>query len=126
MFKESKKLRVLGYGRVSTRGQFLKGTSAKEQKASVKKECKKEGFKLIDFLIDDGVSGKTVLDRPAIKKVKKLAEADKFDRLMFTKFDRVGRSFKELQKFWELIEDDLGKQIYCIDYPCDWRNEFCL
>jgi DNA invertase Pin-like site-specific DNA recombinase len=111
------KLRVLGYGRVSTRRQFLQGTSAKDQRASVKKECEAKEWELTKFVSDDGVSGKTILDRPAIKTVKRLAETNKFDRLMFTKFDRVGRSFKELQKFWELIEDDLGKQIYCIDYP---------
>jgi site-specific DNA recombinase len=117
MITERKNIRVLGYGRVSTRKQFLEGTSAKEQKASVKKECKAKGWELKNFVSDDGVSGKTIFDRSAIKKVKKLAQENEFDCLMFTKLDRVGRSLKELNKFWELIEDDLGKQIYCIDYP---------
>lgn len=52
---ERKKLRVLGHGRVSTRGQFLKGTSTKDQKASVKKECKAKGWEYVGFISDDGI-----------------------------------------------------------------------
>ncbi len=113
----AKKLRVLGYGRVSTRGQFLKGTSVEHQKSSIQKECKKEGFKLADFISDDGVSGKTIKNRPAIQKVEEFANANKFDYLMFTKLDRVGRSVRELENFWKLMEDDYGLRLYCVDQP---------
>jgi site-specific DNA recombinase len=63
------------------------------------------------------VSGKTVEDRPAIKKVKELAEANKFDCLAFTKLDRVGRSLRKLENFWKLMEEDLGLQLHCIHQP---------
>ena len=108
-------VRVAGYGRVSTARQFLHGTSSKDQKSAVQKECKSKGWKLIDFISDDGVSGKTIFDRPAIKKIIELAEAGKIDCLMFTKLDRIGRSLREMLNFWKLMEEDSGLKLHSVD-----------
>ena len=120
---ERKKLRVYGHGRVSSRGQFIKGTSAKDQKIDIKKECKAKGWEYIGFISDDFISGKTIEDRPAIIKIKELAAANQFDCLMFTDLDRVGRNLRELENFWKLMEEDLGLQLYTdTDYVTLYLN----
>ena len=107
--------RVAGYGRVSTQRQVAEGTSAKDQKDRVQKICQKEGWALYKFYSDDGFSGKNMENRPGIQELIKDANNDKFDVVMFTKLDRVGRNLREVLNFWNLIQEKLNLQLFCID-----------
>jgi site-specific DNA recombinase len=111
----SSKKYVAGYGRVSTLKQALEGTSAKDQEQRIKDYCQKEGCQLHQFYSDEGISGKTMEHRPGIQELIKDAQADKFGVVLFTKLDRVGRNLRELLNFYELMQEELGLSLICIE-----------
>jgi site-specific DNA recombinase len=112
----TEKLRAAGYGRVSTHGQAEKGTQELQTEA-IEKECEKLDYELVHFYSDEGISGKDMKNRPGIQSLMKDAKAGKFDVVIFTKLDRVGRSLRDILNFWHLINEDLGLDLYCIAQP---------
>ena len=112
----TKKLRAAGYGRVSTQGQAEKGTQEHQTK-DINVECKKLGYDLVKFYSDEGISGKDIKNRPGIQKLMKDAKAGKFDVVIFTKLDRLGRSLRDILNFWNLINEEVGLDLHCIDQP---------
>ena len=80
-------MRVVGYCRVSTLEQAVNGTSTESQVISIKNECRKLNYQLIDIYIDDGVSGKGN-DRPELNRLRGDAKSNKFDapRKQFTQY----------------------------------------
>jgi len=107
--------RVAGYGRVSGNEAAIKGTSVKDQRQSIKQECKRNGFKLYKLYFDEGITGKIMKARPGIQQLISDAKEKKFDIVMFTKFDRVARNLRELLNFWHEMEEKLQLKLYCID-----------
>jgi len=104
-----------GYGRVSTGSQAKTGTSAKDQENRIKEKCKEQGWKLHKFYSDEGISGKTMKNRPGIQALIQDARDGKFDIVVFTKLDRIARNLRELLNVWELIQTELKLDLYCID-----------
>ena len=97
-------MKVAGYGRVSTSDQ-IEGTSPQAQKDAVTVECERFGYELYKFYSDEGFSGFSISNRPGLKKLLQDAKASKFDAVMFTKLDRLGRNLRELLNTWKLFED---------------------
>ena len=112
----TEKLRAAGYGRVSTHGQAEKGTQELQTEA-IKKECEKLDYDLVHFYADEGISGKDMKNRPGIQKLITDAKNKKFDIVIFTKLDRLGRSLRDIENLWHLINEDLELDLYCIDEP---------
>jgi site-specific DNA recombinase len=109
--------RVAGYGRVSTQEQVLQGTSARDQRKQIEKECIHRGYRLYKFYSDDGISGKSLKARPGIQQLISDAETGKFDVVMFTKLDRIGRNQRDLHNFWHLMQKKVKLSLYCIKDP---------
>lgn len=100
-------LRAGLYVRVSTEEQVLRGFSIEAQIAALKEYCEKQGIKIVDIYMDEGISGaKPPLKRPALKRLLDDVEAGKIDRILFTKLDRWFRSVKEYFKVQEVLDDN--------------------
>lgn len=105
-------MKVCGYGRVSTSDQ-----SAEFQEKIITKTCKDKEWDLHKIYIDEGISGKLMENRPAILELVEDAKKKKFDMILFTKLDRIGRNLLEVEKWWYLINEELKLEIHCIDDP---------
>jgi DNA invertase Pin-like site-specific DNA recombinase len=100
-------IRVALYGRVSTEEQALKGFSIDAQVAALKEYCEKNGMKIVDIYLDEGISGaKPPLKRPALKRLLEDVESGKIDMILFTKLDRWFRSVKEYFKVQDVLDNN--------------------
>lgn len=104
--------RVAGYGRVSTQMQALKGTSSQEQKSIIERECNAKGYRIVEFYSDDGFSGRND-DRPGLKRLMMDAKAGKFDLIMFTKIDRLGRNSRDVKNILYNL-DEMSIEYYSV------------
>lgn len=82
---------VVGYGRVSTVEQAQSGAGLDAQEAAVRRECERRGWDLIDFIVDAGVSGRT-LNRPGITAALDMLSTGEATALVVAKLDRLSRS----------------------------------
>ena len=100
-------LRAALYGRVSTEEQAIRGFSIEAQVAALKEYCGKNGIKIVDVYLDEGISGaKPPLKRPALKRLLEDVEAGKVDIILFTKLDRWFRSVKEYFKVQDVLDNN--------------------
>lgn len=103
----SRILRAALYGRVSTEEQAIRGFSIEAQVAALKEHCEKNGIKVVDVYLDEGISGaKPPLKRPALKRLLEDVEAGKVDIILFTKLDRWFRSVKEYFKVQDVLDNN--------------------
>jgi site-specific DNA recombinase len=107
--------RVAGYGRVSTQAQATEGTSSEEQRRVIEEECRKNSWNLVQFYTDDGFSGKND-NRPGLKRLIDEAKQGKFDAVMFTKLDRLGRNLRDILNIWHDLSEE-GLEIICVQQP---------
>lgn len=84
-------LRVALYIRVSTEEQVKTGYSIPDQRRALRDHAEREGYVVVEEIIDDGLSGADPF-RPGIRRVLELAEAGKIDAALATKRDRFFRS----------------------------------
>lgn len=99
--------RVALYVRVSTEEQAIHGFSIETQKDNLAEYCKKNKLKIVDFYVDEGISGaKPPLKRPALKRLLEDVEAGKIDMILFTKLDRWFRSVKEYFKVQDVLDNN--------------------
>jgi len=108
--------KVAGYGRVSTSGQAKDGTSLDDQRKAIKDKARKEGFEIVGYYIDEGISGGS-LDRPALLKLREDAKEGKFEAVLFTKLDRMGRSVRDIHNLWHELKTEIGIDLICNDDP---------
>ncbi len=85
------KTKVIGYIRVSTKGQAESGLSLEAQKEKIEAYAKLYDLELVSIQVDAGYSAKT-LDRPAFKRVREALESGKAQALLIVKLDRLTRS----------------------------------
>lgn len=98
-------LRAALYPRVSTEEQKLRGFSIEAQVENLQEYCEKNQIKIVDFYIDEGVSGgKPSFKRPAMARLLEDVEAGKIDIILFTKLDRWFRNVKEYFKVQEILD----------------------
>lgn len=97
--------RVAAYIRVSTQEQKLHGLSLDAQKEKLKEYAKKHGLKIVEWYMDEGVSGrKLIRRRPELQRMIQDAEKGKFDRIIFIKLDRFFRSVAEYHECMKRID----------------------
>lgn len=106
--KENLKLsRLAGiYVRVSTEEQAKHGFSIRAQIEKLKQYCEAMDWKVIDVYVDDGISGKNIIDRPEVNRMLKDIEAKKINTVLVYKVDRLTRSLKDLINLVELFNQN--------------------
>lgn len=113
--RTGKVILVAAYIRVSHNEQKLHGLSLDAQKMKLTEYAKKNGMKIVEWYMDEGVSGrKLIRKRPELQRMIIDAEAGKFDRIIFIKLDRFFRSVAEYHEcmkriapvLWTTTEED--------------------
>jgi DNA invertase Pin-like site-specific DNA recombinase len=108
-------MRVIGYLRVSTEEQSQSGLGLQAQRDRIVDEVARRGLQLVDVLVDDGFSAKS-LDRPGIRQALELLRGRRADGLMVARLDRLSRSLLDFaglmdrsrRERWQLVALDLG------------------
>ena len=88
-------LPALGYARVSTDEQAREGVSLEAQQSRIRAYCEAKELELMDTLVDDGISGKT-LDRPALRELLQRCERGEVGHVVVVKLDRLTRRTRDL------------------------------
>ena len=103
--KTKKIERVAAYIRVSHQEQKLHGISLEAQKDKLKEYAEKHGLKIVEWYMDEGISGrKLIKHRPELQRMIHDAAAGKFDRIIFVKLDRFFRSIAEYHECMKIID----------------------
>ena len=109
--------RVLGYARCSTNEQAESGLGLAAQEATIRSECQRRGWVLVDVVTDEGESGKS-LDRQGLQSaLARVADHD-VDGLVAAKLDRISRSVRD---FADLLEwfSATGASLVAVDVGVD-------
>lgn len=95
---------VAAYVRVSHQEQKLHGLSLDAQKMKLNEYAKKHNMKIVEWYVDEGVSGrKLIRRRPELQRMIQDAEKGKFERIIFIKLDRFFRSVAEYHECMKRI-----------------------
>lgn len=92
------------YIRVSTEDQAKEGFSISAQKEKLTKYVEINDWELVDYYIDDGISGKNIKDRPEMNRLIKNIENKKINNILIYKLDRLTRNVKNLIELVELFD----------------------
>ena len=96
--------RIACYIRVSTQEQKLHGLSLDAQKQKLEQYAKKHNLKIVEWYLDEGVSGRKLISRrPELQRMIQDAENGNFDRIIFIKLDRFFRSVAEYHECMKRI-----------------------
>jgi len=93
--REQKRVKAVGYIRVSTEEQVREGISLEVQEDKVKKYADLHNLRLTEIIRDEGKSGKD-LDREGIQKIITLCKDRSVDHLIVYKMDRLTRRTLDL------------------------------
>lgn len=89
MIKGSNK-QAIGYVRVSTQKQVSEGLSIEAQTAKIQQWASLNDYDLIHLFIDEGISGKNVINRPKLNEALSLLKKDM--AFVFYSLSRVSRN----------------------------------
>lgn len=93
------------YIRVSTEEQAKDGFSIHAQKNKLTKYAEVNEWNIYDYYIDDGISGKNLIDRPQVTKMLEDVKSGKINNVLVYKLDRLTRSVKDLINLIEIFEN---------------------
>ena len=93
------------YMRVSTEDQAREGLSLPEQKERLEAYCKFNGYKIVEYYTDAGISAKTGNHRPEYDRMLEDGKQGKINMIIALKLDRITRSTRD----WETLMDYLEK-----------------
>ena len=88
---EEKKLCGI-YMRVSTEDQAREGFSLPEQQERLEAYCKFNGYKIVEYYTDAGISAKTGNHRPEYDRMLEDGKQGKINMIIALKLDRITRS----------------------------------
>lgn len=92
------------YCRVSTEEQAQEGFSIHAQKDKLTKYAEANEWKIVDYYIDDGVSGKNLTDRKEVSRLIEDVKKGEIRNVLIYKLDRLTRSVKDLIYLIELFD----------------------
>lgn len=106
---------VVGYVRVSTQEQAESGAGLDAQRAAIRAEAGRRGWRLVEICEDAGLGGGR-LDRPGLRRALELVETSAAEALMVSKLDRLSRSLLDFaglmdrsrRRGWSLVALDLN------------------
>ena len=116
--REQKKMKAVGYIRVSTEEQVREGISLEVQEDKVKKYADLHNLRLTEIIRDEGKSGKD-LDREGIQKIISLCQERKVKHLIVYKLDRLTRRTLDLFTLVEEIFKPSNVQFHSITEKVD-------
>ena len=93
------------YMRVSTEDQAREGFSLPVQKERLEAYCKFNGYKIVEYYTDAGISAKTGNHRPEYDRMLEDGKQGKINMIIALKLDRITRSTRD----WETLMDYLEK-----------------
>ena len=94
------------YVRVSTEDQAQEGYSIRAQIEKLKAYAVLRDWYIYDIYSDEGISGKNIVERPAINRLIDDIEDGKVKNVLVFKVDRLTRSVKNLIELVDLFEDN--------------------
>lgn len=92
------------YLRVSTEEQARDGFSIHAQKDKLTKYALSNDWNIVDYYIDDGISGKNLTERPEVSRLIEDVKKGKIENVLIYKLDRLTRSVKDLIYLIELFD----------------------
>lgn len=116
MSKKTRSEAVVGYRRVSTEQQAESGAGMAAQLQSIQLHCKQHGLVLTHVYEDDGVSAKSVRNRPGLSEALAVLASGDASALIVSKLDRLARSVHDFaglvriaeREGWGIVALDLG------------------
>ena len=93
------------YARVSTEEQAQEGFSIRAQTEKLKQYALLKEWDIQDIYVDDGISGKNIVDRPEINRLIKDVKDGKVNNVLVFKVDRLTRSIKNLMELVEMFDE---------------------
>ena len=97
-------MKVLGYVRVSSVVQKLKGNSIKMQLSKIDGYCKLNDYDLVDVYKDDGISGMSISKRNGYKEMIDYMLNNKINGIVVYSLSRLGRRLKDVVEFMDLLK----------------------
>ena len=95
--------KVIGYSRVSTEMQVVRGSSIVNQEDKIKDFCKIKELELLNILVDKGISGRSKEKRGEYLKLIELVKNDKsIEGVVVYSLSRLGRNMKDVVDFLDL------------------------
>lgn len=104
-----KKLKAIGYVRVSTEEQAASGLSIEAQEAKIRQYCQLNDLELVRIYCDAGVSGKS-LNRPMVQEALRALHTKEAQTLVVLKLDRLSRSTRDILDLADLCQ----KEEWCL------------
>ena len=98
-------LRTAIYVRVSTEDQVEEGFSIRAQSEKLKSYALLKDWEIYNIYSDEGISGKNIVDRPAINRLIDDIKNGKVNNVLVFKVDRLTRNTKNLIELVELFEE---------------------
>lgn len=92
------------YLRVSTEEQARDGFSIHAQKDKLTKYAESNDWNIVDYYVDDGISGKNLNERPEVSRLIEDVKKGKINNVLIYKLDRLTRSVKDLIYLIELFD----------------------
>ena len=93
------------YVRVSTEEQAQEGFSVRAQTEKLKTYALLKGWDIYDIYVDDGISGKNIVDRPEITRLMKDVKHGSVNNVLVFKVDRLTRNIKNLMELVEMFDE---------------------
>lgn len=96
-------MKVAAYIRVSTEEQVKEGYSISAQKHRLEAYALSQGWEVVQFYVDEGISAKD-LNRPELQRMIKNLEQGVFDCVLVYRLDRLTRSVLDLYQLLNIFE----------------------
>lgn len=88
----TKRKRGVIYRRVSTGEQAVEGYSLDAQEKACREYASKNGYEIVKVYSDEGISGKSIKNRPAFRQMLTDAKSGLFDLVIIWKLTRIARN----------------------------------
>ncbi|MDR2531217.1 MAG: recombinase family protein [Oscillospiraceae bacterium] len=94
------------YARVSTEEQAKEGYSIRAQEQKLKDYARVKDWQIYDVYIDEGISGKNIVERPEINRLIDDIKSGKVKNVLVFKIDRMTRSTSDLIYLIDLFNEN--------------------
>ena len=103
-------IRCAIYTRVSTEEQANKEISSLDAQEDLLinyiEKRKNQGYKLVAIYREEGISGTSLKNRVELQKLLLDAQLKKFDLVLVTDLDRIGRNLKDFVNIWDIFKNN--------------------
>lgn len=122
MNRQSDKITAI-YCRLSRDDELTgESNSIVNQKAILKKYAQEQGFRNIQFFVDDGYSGAN-FNRPDWKRMIELVENDKVGVIIAKDMSRIGRNYLEVGLYTEMLFPEHDVRFIAVNSGVDSANQ---